>query len=168
MRTHWRRGPRLRTLKAVASSPCQSMPLNRLAHPRLRPCRWPSCALLLALLLPGMPCRATPLLDLRYDPHRDAPAFAASPAPDHARSHRTLTSSATTPLAYGWTLITPRISASRPEGLSDSREAVRLAEQALDEALARRQPTGEGLTEYLPDALRYVPLTIDMGVRYRF
>ncbi|MDX1799581.1 MAG: hypothetical protein R3303_01540 [Marinobacter sp.] len=67
----------------------------------------------------------------------------------------------------GWHLKQPSIGTGRVEAYTDSRTAVRLAEQRQDSALAGSAAPLPGFDE-LPGALQGLNYRIDFGVEYRF
>lgn len=67
----------------------------------------------------------------------------------------------------GWHLKQPSIGTGRVEAYTDSRTAVRLAEQRQDSALASSGTPLPGFDE-LPGALQGLNYRIDFGVEYRF
>ncbi len=118
-------------------------------------------------LTSGIAC-AMPL-DLQYRPDEDNAAAPDNgqqvqqhgpqtpPAPAQGKSDGT---------GYGWQWFAPRITTSRPAAWRDSREAVRIAQEKIDQQ--RLQEHKEPLFNDLPPVLQSMPLTIDMGIKYHF
>ncbi len=119
-----------------------------------------------ALLFVVGPCHA---LDLNYNPVLDAPRSTQAPAvtsenepPVLIRQTKPTTSREQ---AGGWHWLS-HLSASRPKDWQGRTQAERVANAQNDTYNARRNPLP--LANDLPESLQDLPLTVDVGVQYRF
>lgn len=148
----------------------------------LRPrCRHrPGYACLLILLMSGITggAAAGGIHDWSYHPgSRSRPDADAAMAPVTSTTSSCEPSPVVLPTARwpesgdadprGWHLKQPSICTGRVEAYTDSRTAVRLAEQRQDSALAGSAAPLPGFDE-LPGALQGLNYRIDFGIEYRF
>ena len=118
------------------------------------------------LLFATGPCRA---LDLNYNPALDAPRSTQTPAIAAENVPPVLIRQTRQPTAAkqvsGWHWMS-YLSASRPKDWQGRTQAERVANAQNDAYNARRNPLP--LSNDLPESLQDLPLTVNVGVQYRF